>query len=187
MPIAPPPRSQDICQRLLRGYQFSSSDLQRPETAELYTVVNEQFAWFQSHLAAVGFTLQRDDGIILLQKDGKELSGEEQQTIVVLYLLADLWLEAGKSYRDLFQMPVAWTELDWFRDGYGKEYLAQVGIAAGDHDAIEEVLRKIARKGLVYYTVDTRMVMLRKPAERLYTLARAVHQHLHATEDNADA
>ncbi len=130
----------------------------------------------------IGFTLIRDDGVIFLEKEEKDLSKEEMQTIVILFLLVDLWMEKGKAYSDLFQVAVPWPELDWFRDGYGREYLAQVGIE--DQDTIEEAFRKIAGKGLVEYNLVARKVRLRKPAERLITLARKIHKQI-KTEEHA--
>ncbi len=62
----------------------------------------------------IGFTLIRDDGVIFLEKEEKDLSKEEMQTIVILFLLVDLWMEKGKAYSDLFQVAVPWPELDWF-------------------------------------------------------------------------
>lgn len=171
----------------MSGYQFSESDLYDPATEELYTTLEQNFDQFQHYLEVVGFTLVRDDGVILLEKGDKVLSGEEKQTIVVLFLLVDLWLEKGKSYNDLFQLSIPWAELDWFRDGYGKEYLAQVGIGANDDMAIEDLFNKrLHRKGLVNYNIDARTVTLRKPAERLYNMARKIHQQMKPKETIAN-
>jgi len=174
------PKSQEICQRLLRGYQFSDSDLYSPGDDELYTILDGHFEQFRGVLAAVGFSLERDDGVMFLQKDDKALSNEEKQSIVVLYLLADLWMESGKPYSDLFSLTVAWHELDWFRDGYGREYLAQTGIEDNDLSAIEDLLRRLARKGLVDYRAETSTVTLRKPAERVLNMARRIHNQMKA-------
>jgi hypothetical protein len=181
-----PPKSQEICRKLLSGYQFSESDLYDPATETLYTTLEQQFDQFQHYLEVVGFSLVRDDGVILLEKGDKVLSNEEKQAIVALFLLVDLWLEKGKSYNDLFQLSIPWTELDWFRDGYGKEYLAQVGISANDDLALEDLFRRLQRKGVVNYNVDTRTVTLRKPAERLYNMARKIHQQLKPKETIAN-
>ncbi len=181
----PPPKSAEICQRLLRGYQFSPSDQAIDDLGDLYTQLDEQFAWFQAHLAASGFTLVRDGGIILLERDQKDLTSEEKQAVVVLFLLGDLWFEKGGSYQDLFSMPVTWAELDWFRDGYSREYLIQVDI--GEVDDIERVWRTLSRKGLATYRPETRTVTLREPAARIFTLARRIHQRLRAGEETIDA
>ncbi len=185
MATSPPPKSADICQRLLRGYQFSPSDQSIDDLSDLYALLDEHFAWFQSHLAASGFTLVRDGGIILLQREQKDLTGEEKQAVVVLFLLGDLWFEKGGSYQDLFSMPVAWAELDWFRDGYSREYLIQVDIESIDD--IERLWRTLSRKGLVNYRPDSRTVTLREPAARIFTLARRIHQRLRAGEEAIDA
>lgn len=181
----PPPKSADICQRLLRGYQFSPSDQAIDDLGDLYTLLDEHFAWFQAHLAASGFTLVRDGGIILLEREQKELTSEEKQAVAVLFLLGDLWFEQGGSYQDLFSMPIAWANLDWFRDGYSREYLIQVDIGASDD--IERVWRTLGRKGLVIYRQETRTVTLREPAARIFNLARRIHQRLRAGEESTDA
>jgi hypothetical protein len=106
---------------------------------------------------------------------------------VVLFLLVDLWLEKGKAYNDLFQLNIPWAELDWFRDGYGREYLAQVGIDPGDEVAIEDLFKRLQRKGIVTYNSDTRTVTLRKPAERFYNLARKIYQQMKPKEGSPDA
>jgi hypothetical protein len=174
-----PPRSQDICQRLLRGYQFSLSDSEDSDNLEgLYAILDAHFAWFQRHLAAIGLSLVRDGDVIFLEDEQKELSNEEKQTVVVLFLLVDLWLERGKAYGQLFDIPVSWADLDWLRDGYGREYLAQVGIE--DLDQIESLFGRLERKGLVDYRRETRTIRLRKPAERLITIARRIHQQMRA-------
>ena len=90
MPADTPHRSADICQRLLRGYQFSPSDLSSDDLGPLYRILDERFAWFQAHLAAVGFPLVRDGEVVLLEKEQKEqkdLTGEERQVVVALFLL----------------------------------------------------------------------------------------------------
>lgn len=180
--MAAPAYSQEICRKLLSGYQFSESDLFESSSEALYITLDQQFDQFQHYLEVVGFSLIRDDGVILLEKVDKVLSNEEKQAIVVLFLLADLWLEKGKSFNDLFQLSIPWIELDWFRDGYGKEYLAQVGIGAKDDLAIEDLFKRLQRKGIVNYNSDTRTVTLRKPAERLYNMARKIHQQLKPKE-----
>lgn len=182
-----PPRSQEVCRKLLSGYQFSESDQLDPATEALYTSLEQNFEQFHHYLAAVGFSLVRDDGVMLLEKDDKALSNEEKQTIVVLFLLVDLWLEKGKAYNDLFQLNIPWTELDWFRDGYGREYLAQVGIDSGDDGAIEDLFKRLQRKGIVTYNPDTRTVTMRQPAERFYNLARKIYQQMKPKEAAPDA
>lgn len=177
------PRSQDICQRLLRGYQFSDSDLFAAGDAELYTLLDQRFEQFRSILAAVGYTLKREDNVIFLENEDKALSNEEKQTIVILFLLVDLWLERGKPYNDLFQLPAPWRDMDWFRDGYGREYLSQVGVEANDFNAIEDLFRRIARKGMVEYDAETGTVMLRRPAERLLNMARRIHAQIKGESD----
>lgn len=154
------------------------------DDAELYNLLEQHFAQFQSILAAVGYALKREDGVIFLENEDKALSNEEKQTIVVLFLFVDLWLEKGKPYNDLFQLAVTWRDLDWFRDGYGKEYLAQVGIEADDLGPLEDLFRRIARKGMVDYDVETSTVMLRRPAERLLNMARRIHAQIQGQPDN---
>lgn len=182
-----PPQNQEICQRLFRGYQFSPSDRDNRDLEPLYLSLQEHFVWFQEHLGDVGFILQRDDDIMFLEKEGKELGDEERQAVVVLYLLADLWYQKGRSYNDLYQLPIVWSELEWFRDGYGKEYLAQVKIADGDFEAIEDVFGKMARKGFVLYRANTSTVTLRKPADRIITMAVAIHRQRQTANGDKDA
>ena len=162
--------------------QFSESDAFSAENSDLYETLYKNFNWFQNHLAAIGFSLQRDDGVIFLEKADKALSNEEKQTIVVLYLLADLWLEGGKAYYDLFTIKIPWKTVDWFREGYGREYLIQVGIENQDLATIENLWSKLARKGLVEIDSQSGMITLRKPAERLLNLARRIQQHMKAKE-----
>lgn len=178
------PHSQDICQKLLRGYQFSDSDLEDLDMAPLYNALDTHFQEFQDILEAIGFSLVRDGDVIFLQKEEKTLSNEEKQSIVVLYLFVDLWTEKGKPYGDLYQFPVPWRDLDWFRDGYGREYLAQVGIENGDITAIEDLFRRLARKGLVEYHQDTSTVTFRNPTKRLINMAQRIH---HIMKDNNSA
>ncbi|MEI6180137.1 MAG: hypothetical protein WCP31_05250 [Chloroflexales bacterium] len=188
MPADTPHRSADICQRLLRGYQFSPSDVSSDDLGPLYRILDERFAWFQAHLAAVGFPLMRDGEVVLLEKEQKEqkdLTGEERQVVVALFLLGDLWLERGGSYQDLFSMPIPWADLDWLRDGYGREYLAQVGIK--ELDPLEDLWRRSVRKGLVSYNAETRTLTLRDPAARILTMARRLHQRLRAAEEAPNA
>lgn len=86
MNLSPPNRTQDIAGRLLSGYQFSHSDQDEREFAELYAILEQHFDWFKTHLDLFGFTLNQDEGVIFLEKEGKTLNKEEQHTIVVLYL-----------------------------------------------------------------------------------------------------
>ena len=132
-----------------------------------------------------GFTLSRDHSVIFLEKESKHLSQEEKQTMVVLFLLTDLWLEKGKSFGDLFQLSVPWSELDWFRDGYGREYLGQVGIESGDDGALEHLFRRLSNKGLLEYSAESRTLTLRRPAERLINMARRLHRQIQAAGDGA--
>jgi len=178
MAISALPRSQDICQKLLRGYQFSASDLSSSENSVLYTLLKKHFKQFQDVLAMIGYRLKEDNDVLLLENEHKALSNEEKQTVVVLFLLVDLWLEKGKPYPDLFQLSVPWRDLDWFRDGYGKEYLAQVGIEVADGGAIEKLFRRIARKGLLEYHTETSTLRLRDPAERILNEARHIHAQM---------
>lgn len=183
MNVNPPDRTHHIAGRLLSGYQFSSSDRDEREFAELYAILEQHFDWFKIHLGLFGFTLNRDEGVIFLEKEGKTLNKEEQQSIVVLYLLADLWLEKGKAFGDLFDLRVDWRELDWFRDGYGREYLAQVSITAEDGlQTIEELWGRLARKGTVAQDAVTGHITLRQPAERLLNMARTIHNQIQKTE-----
>ncbi len=82
-------------------------------------------------------------------------------------------------------MPIRWADLSWLRDGYGREYLAQAGLQ--DLDAIEDLCRRIARKGLVTYDAETRTLTLRDPAARILTMARRLHQRLRSAEEAANA
>lgn len=182
MPANVPEETQRIIQILLRGYQFSDSDLLRPDYDRWYTILDRHFDWFRDHLALSGFSLARERQVIFLEKENKLLSQEEKQTVVVLFLLTDLWLEKGKSYGDLFQAGVAWGELDWFRDGYGREYLNQVGIEDGNDAALEQLFRRLSGKGLIEINMDARTLTLRRPAERLINLARRMHQQI--TQDD---
>jgi hypothetical protein len=182
MPVKPPEETQRIIQTLLRGYQFSDSDLMRPDYERWYAALDRHFDWFRDHLALSGFSLMRDRQVIFLEKENKVLSQEEKQAVVALFLLTDLWLEKGKTYGDLFQASVAWTELDWFRDGYGREYLSQVGIEDGNDAALEQLFRRLAGKGFLEINLEARTLTLRRPAERLINLARRIHQQLDRQE-----
>lgn len=182
MSANPPEDTHKIIQILLRGYQFSDSDLYKHGHDRLYTILDRHFAWFQAHLALSGFSLVREKQVIFLEKENKALSQEERQAIVVLFLLTDLWLEKGKSYADLFQLNVPWTELDWFRDGYGKEYLSQVGIDSDNDSTLELLFKRLANKGFLDYHTDSRTMTLRRPSERLINMARQLHQQIHADE-----
>jgi hypothetical protein len=170
-----PEKTIEICQKLLRGYQFSTSDFFHPGNASLYTILDDNFEWFQAHLSLTGFSLTKDQDVIFLEKELKVLSNEEKQSIVVIFLLSDLWMEKGKSLGDLFQLKIPWQELDWFRDGYGKDYLIQSGIGENNMEMIEDLFRKLSRKGIVEYQSDPPCITLRKPAERLINMARAIH------------
>jgi hypothetical protein len=182
MPANVPEETPRIIQILLRGYQFSDSDLLRPDYDRWYTILDRHYDWFRDHLALSGFSLARERQVIFLEKENKLLSQEEKQSVVVLFLLTDLWLEKGKNYGDLFQASVAWGELDWFRDGYGREYLNQVGIEDGNDAALEQLFRRLAGKGLMEINMDARTLTLRRPAERLINLARRMHQQI--TQDD---
>jgi hypothetical protein len=185
MPVELPSRSADICQRLMRGYQFSPSDLSSDDLRAQYAILDQHFEWFKQHLEGSGFSLIRDGEIILLEKEQKELSNEERQTIVALFLLGDLWLEKGGSYQDLFTMPIRWAELDWQRDGYSRDYLIQAGLQ--DTDGIEELWRRMSRKGLVWHDAETRTITLRDPAGRILAMARRLHLNLQSTAEVGDA
>lgn len=178
MSVKAPEETQKIIQILLRGYQFSDSDLFRPDFDRWYNILDRHFDWFRDHLALSGFSLAREKQVIFLEKENKVLSQEEKQTVVVLFLLTDLWLEKGKRYGDLFQSSIAWSELDWFRDGYGREYLSQVGIESSSDAALEQLFRRLANKGVLEYNADARTLILRRPAERLINLARRMHQQI---------
>jgi hypothetical protein len=167
----------------MRGYQFSESDRNLPDVAPLYASLSENYQAFRSILAAVGFTLCRHHDVIFLEDEAKTLSKEDKRTIVVLFLLVDLWLEKGKPYADLFQISVPWRDLEWFRDGYGREYLAQVDIEVGDIATIDELLYRLDRKGLVSYSRETDTLRLRRPAERLINAARRIHSDVRDTDD----
>ena len=174
----PPEETARIIQILLRGYQFSDADLFKPGYDRWYNILDRHFDWFREHLKLSGFALSRDHSVIFLEKENKLLSQEEKQAVVVLFLLTDLWLERGKSFGDLFQLSVPWSELDWFRDGYGREYLGQVGIESGDDSALEQLFRRLSNKGFLDYDADSRTLTLRRPAERLINMARRLHRQI---------
>jgi hypothetical protein len=176
----PPQETVRIVQILLRGYQFSDADLFKPDYDRWYTILDRHFDWFREHLSLSGFVLRRDRQVIFLEKETKLLSQEEKQAVVVLFLLTDLWLEKGQSFGDLFQLSITWTELDWFRDGYGREYLGQVGIEKGDEGALEQLFRRLSNKGLLEYNAEARTLTLRRPAERLINMARRLHRQIQA-------
>jgi hypothetical protein len=183
MATKPPEETQKIIQVLLRGYQFSDSDLFRQGYDRWYNILDRHFDWFREHLGLSGFTLTREKQVIFLEKENKPLSQEERQSVVVLFLLTDLWLEKGKRYADLFQLNVPWTELDWFRDGYGREYLNQVGIDGGDDGALEQLFKRLAGKGFLEVDTDARTLTLRRPSERLINMARRLHQQIQSQEE----
>lgn len=178
MAANPPEDTQKIIQILLRGYQFSDSDLFKEGYDRWYNILDQHFDWFREHLALSGFSLVREKQVIFLEKENKLLSQEEKQTVAALFLLTDLWLEKGKSYGDLFQLSIPWTELDWFRDGYGKEYLSQVGIEGENDSALEQLFKRLAHKGFLEYNDDSRSLTLRRPSERLINMARRLHQQI---------
>jgi hypothetical protein len=184
MSVDAPEDTQKIIQVLLRGYQFSDSDLYKQGYDRWYGILDRHFDWFREHLGLSGFSLCREKQVIFLEKENKVLSQEEKQTVVVLFLLTDLWLEKGKSYGDLFQLNIPWSELDWFRDGYGKEYLNQVGFESDNDGALEQLFRRLANKGFLEYNEDARTLTLRRPAERLINLARRLHQQITAQESD---
>ena len=185
MGVNMPEETSKIIQILLRGYQFSDADLFKPGYDRWYNILDRHFDWFREHLRLSGFTLSRDHSVIFLEKENKLLSQEEKQAVVVLFLLTDLWLEKGKSFGDLFQLSIPWTELDWFRDGYGHEYLGQVGIETGDDSALEQLFRRLSNKGFLDYNAESRTLTLRRPAERLINMARRLYLQIQAT--GADA
>ena len=178
MATNPPEDTQKIIQVLLRGYQFSDTDLYKEGYDHWYNTLDRHFDWFREHLALSGFSLVREKQVIFLEKENKLLSQEEKQAIVTLFLLTDLWMEKGKGYGDLFQLNIPWTELDWFTDGYGKEYLSQVGIESGNDSALEQLFKRLAHKGLLEYNDASRSLTLRRPSERLINMARQLHQQI---------
>lgn len=182
MSAKPPANTREIIQILLRGYQFSDTDLCKQGYDHLYNILDRHFEWFREHLALSGFALAREKQVIFLEKENKLLSQEEKQAVVVLFLLTDLWLEKGKSYGDLFQLNIPWTDLDWFRDGYGREYLSQVGIESDSDNALEQLFKRLANKGFLEYNADSRTLTLRSPSERLINMARRLHQQINANE-----
>jgi hypothetical protein len=192
MATKPPENTSKIIQILLRGYQFSDSDLFKQGYDHCYNILDRHFDWFREHLSLSGFTLAREKQVIFLERENKLLSQEERQAVVTLFLLTDLWLEKGQGYADLFQMSIPWTELDWFRDGYGKEYLSQVAIEGGDDSALEQLFKRLANKGFMEVDTDARTLTLRRPAERLINMARRLHQQIQSeatgkTEDKTNA
>jgi hypothetical protein len=96
-------------------------------------------------------------------------------------------MEKGKSYADLFQVNIPWAELDWFRDGYGKEYLSQVGIESDSDSSLELLFKRLANKGYLEYDADSRTLTLRRPSERLINMARQLHQQINANESTVTA
>ena len=180
-----PEETARIIQILLRGYQFSDADLFKSDYDRLYNILDRYFDWFREHLRLSGFTLSRDHSVIFLEKENKLLSQEEKQAVVVLFLLTDLWLEKGKSFGDLFQLSIPWTELDWFRDGYGHEYLGQVGVEKNDDSALEQLFRRLSNKGFLDYYAESRTLTLRRPAERLINMARRLHLQIQAAGTDA--
>ena len=182
MPTKTPEDTEKIIQLLLRGYQFSNSDRYRQEYDHWFGILDREFEWFRDHLSLSGFVLAREKDVIFLEKGIKKLTQEEKQTVVVLFLLADLWLEKGKSYADLYQMSIPWSDLDWFRDGYGREYLSQVGIERGNDIAFELLFKRLANKGFLEYNPDARTLTLRNPSERLINMARQLHQQINSDE-----
>lgn len=177
-----PEETDKIIQLLLRGYQFSDSDRYRHRYDHWYGILDGEFDWFRDHLALSGFVLAREKDVIFLEKPNKSLSQEEKQAVVALFLLADLWLEKGKSYADLYQMNIPWSELDWFRDGYGREYLSQVSIERGNEAALESLFKRLANKGFLEYNPDVRTLTLRNPSERLINMARQLYQQINPNE-----
>lgn len=182
MSANPPEDTHKIIQILLRGYQFSDADLYKQSHDRLYTILDRHFEWFRDHLALSGFSLIREKQVIFLEKENKILTQEEKQAVVVLFLLTDLWLEKGKSYADLFQINIPWTEIDWFRDGYGREYLSQVGIEDDNNSSLELLFKRLANKGFLEYNADSRTLTLRRPSERLINMARQLHQQIDTPE-----
>lgn len=180
-----PKETARIIQILLRGYQFSDADLFKPDYDRWYNILDQHFNWFREHLGLSGFELSRDHSVIFIEKENKLLSQEEKQAVVVLFLLTDLWLEKGKSFGDLFQLSVPWSELDWFRDGYGREYLGQVGIESGDDGALEQLFRRLSNKGFLEYSAVSRTLTLRRPAERLINMAQRLYRQIQADRDDA--
>ena len=178
MATNPPKDTQKIIQVLLRGYQFSDTDLYKEGYDQWYNTLDRHFNWFREHLALSGFSLVREKQVIFLEKENKLLSQEEKQALVALFLLTDLWMEKGKRYGDLFQLNIPWTELEWFADGYGKEYLSQVGIESGNENALEQLFKRLAHKGFLEYNDDSRSLTLRQPSERLINMARRLHQQI---------
>lgn len=185
MGVNTPEETVRIIQILLRGYQFSDADLFKPGYDRWYNILDRHFEWFREHLRLSGFTLSRSHSVIFLEKENKLLSQEDKQAVVVLFLLTDLWLEKGKSFGDLFLLSVPWTELDWFRDGYGREYLGQVGIETGDDGALEQLFRRLSNKGYLEYGAQSRTLTLRRPAERLINMARRLQRQIQAAGDSA--
>ena len=179
--------SAAISQRLLQGYQFSSSDRMGGENGTHYGILSAHFDWFKTNFAQLGFTLVKDDEVIFVEKVGKQLSMEEKQIIVVLFLLTDLWMERGGTYADLFDLRIAWRELDWFRDGYGREYLAQVNISPNNGlTALEDLWNKMQRRGMAEYDSVTSGLTLRRPSERLINMARQIYNQINALNSMQD-
>lgn len=178
-----PARSTDIIQRLMRGYQFSPSDRTDAKLAPLYHTLKEHYAFFERHFAIAGMVLCNDDGVILLENDEKELSTEEKQSVVVLWLFVDLSLERGDTWSNLVTRAISWRDLPWFQAGYGELYLSQVNIA--DLDDIANVWSSMQRKGLVAYRSGSDTVSLRAPAERIINKALDIQKHYRQQSEDA--
>jgi hypothetical protein len=168
-----PPHSTTIIKRLLSGYQFSASDQHHAELAGAYAALCKSATYFTHYFALADMHLCDDEGVFFIEKPSSELSEDEKQTIVIIYLLVDLTLEQGRSPAELYNSPIGWEKLDWFRDGYGYEYLTQVKIS--DLDDIHEQWKSMKRRGIVEYHPDSRVVTLRRPAERIVNMARTFY------------
>jgi hypothetical protein len=182
-----PSGTQAICRRLFNGYQYSKSDLDAKGLNQEYATLRSRFDWFRDHLALSGFSLVNEDGVIFLINTSKSLSKEEKQTIVALFLLADLYLELGHTFSDLFVNMIQWRDLNWFRDGYGRDYLSQVGFEEADLTELEKLFKKISNKGLVKINHASEGITLRQPAERIVHMARTLHKQLNDQKGEENA
>lgn len=175
-----PEHSKEILQLLMRGYQFSRSDRSHAKQAPLYHVLTTRFDFFDRECTVWGYALVNDDGVIFIEDDERELSNEEKQTVVVLWLYVDLALEQGISWADLTRRPIAWRDFAWFQEGYGADYLTSVKITSLDD--INALWTNMERKGLLVYRKDSQTVTLRDPAERIINKAIDIHKHFRQQE-----
>lgn len=177
-----PDFATEIIKRLYSGYQYSPSDADHREYAPHYQSLTTHRDYFVRYLAVADMQLSEEDGVFFIEKRSGDLTKEERQTIVVIYLFVDLFLEQGRTPGDMYTQLCNWEKLEWFRDGYGYEYLKQVGITTLDD--IHDLWQSLIRRGIVDYNEERRLVTLRRPAERIVQMAlRFRQQHYEANHE----